>query len=70
MNDNVIDLSTGLPLPDPNQVPESAWVTDFIEHHLGDFMSAVNSLLNTSDEEEFKHYKAEVEQIVAAWPDD
>jgi hypothetical protein len=70
-DDNVIDLASRKPIevePDPDAPEESAWMSDFIENHFGDFISAAQGMQHAHTEAEFRRFKAEVEREVRAWP--
>ena len=62
---NVVDLFSGREVP---AAEESDFVTEFIEGPLGDFLFALDGLLEAPDEATFREYMAELKERVDGWP--
>lgn len=66
--DNVIQMfKQDCPAADPeNGGSEKVW--EFVQDHMGDFMSAVHGLDHASDQGEFQAYMDEIRRQVKGWP--
>lgn len=62
---NVVDLFTGAPIP---AAVDSDFVQEFTEGPLGDFLFALDGLLEAKDEATFREYMGEVKGLVRSWP--
>jgi hypothetical protein len=63
--ENVVDLFTGRPIPASQ---ESDFVMEFTEGPLGDFLYAVEGLLEATDEQTFRDFMSEIRTLVKEWP--